>query len=336
MILDLPRFIEAERPYWGELNALLNRIEEEPDLRLTLEEIERLHYLYQRASAALARATTFSAEPALRQTLESMVGRAYSEIHAQSERGGKLRPKEWLFTRCPSVFRKRIRAFALALLVTMGGVLFGGIALLADPQAKSVLMPFPQLMGNPSDRVAAEERGVGNIRGAEGRFAAQLMTHNIQVSLFAFALGITWGFGTGVLMFYNGAILGAVVVDYVRAGQTEFMMGWLMPHGVIEIPAILVAGQAGFVLASAIVGPANERRQRLAAAGPDIFALLTLLAVMLVWAGLVEAFLSQYHQPALPYIVKIAFGVIELLALILYLSRSGKSTPSVETSTVHS
>ena len=53
------------------------------------------------------------------------------------------------------------------------------------------------------------------------------------------------------MLFYNGVILGAVAVDYVRAGETKFLLGWLMPHGVIEIPAILIAGQAGFMLALA-------------------------------------------------------------------------------------
>ena len=44
------------------------------------------------------------------------------------------------------------------------------------------------------------------------------------------------------------------------------------------------------------------------------------VAVMLVWAGIVEAFLSQYHQPAVPYALKIAFGLVELAALIWFLS----------------
>jgi hypothetical protein len=49
------------------------------------------------------------------------------------------------------------------------------------------------------------------------------------------------------------------------------------------------------------------------------------VALLLVWAGLVEAFLSQYHEPVLPYPVKIAFGMVELILLILFLGRSGRS-----------
>jgi hypothetical protein len=44
---------------------------------------------------------------------------------------------------------------------------------------------------------------------------------------------------------------------------------------------------------------------------------------MLVWAGFVEAFLSQYHEPVVPYSVKIAFGCVELTLLTAFLAKSG-------------
>ncbi len=45
---------------------------------------------------------------------------------------------------------------------------------------------------------------------------------------------------------------------------------------------------------------------------------------MLVWAGAVEAFISQYHQPVLPYALKIGFGVCELAALTAFLALAGR------------
>jgi hypothetical protein len=47
---------------------------------------------------------------------------------------------------------------------------------------------------------------------------------------------------------------------------------------------------------------------------------------MLVWAGLIEAFFSQYHAPVLPYELKIGFGILELLLLALFLGLAGHST----------
>ena len=44
---------------------------------------------------------------------------------------------------------------------------------------------------------------------------------------------------------------------------------------------------------------------------------------MLVWAGLIEAFLSQHHGPHL-YPWKISFGVIELVILVAFLAFAGR------------
>jgi uncharacterized membrane protein SpoIIM required for sporulation len=131
-----------------------------------------------------------------------------------------------------------------------------------------------------------------------------------------------------VLMFYNGVVLGAVAVDYMLAGQTKFLLGWLLPHGAIELPAMLVGGQAGFVLAGALLGRGQRESlaARLRAVVPDVVTLCFGAALMLVWAGIVEAFFSQYHEPVLPYAVKIAFGVVELAALAWYLTSAGRGS----------
>jgi uncharacterized membrane protein SpoIIM required for sporulation len=209
--------------------------------------------------------------------------------------------------------------------------MFGGAALIFDPEAKSVIMPFSHLQGSPSERVAEEERmgreAEDRLEGAKTRFSTYLMTHNTRVSIFTFAMGITWGIGTIILLFYNGIILGAVALDYILAGESVFLAAWLLPHGSIEIPAILLAGQAGFVLAGALIGWGQRLslRQRLQHVFSDLVTLMIGLALMLVWAGFIESFLSQYHEPVLPYALKIGFGVVELFALIAFLSFSGRS-----------
>ncbi len=52
------------------------------------------------------------------------------------------------------------------------------------------------------------------------------------------------------------------------------------------------------------------------------------VALMLVWAGIVEAFFSQYHEPVLPYWLKIVFGSAELVCLTAFLALSGTGTPA--------
>ena len=337
MIVNLEKFVAQERPQWERLDAVLRRLAADPWRAPPLAEVRELERLYQRASADLARLATFSAEPEARQYLEGLVARGYAEIHgAQAERK-KFRPGEWLGRTLPRTFRRRVTAFWLALALTAVGAGFGGLAVALDPEAKAAILPFSHLLGDPAERVATEERpdAAQRLDGKKATFAGALMTHNTRVTFVAMALGLTWGVGTMILIFYNGVILGAVVVDYVLAGQTTFLLGWLLPHGVIEIPAILVGGQAGFLLADALLGRGRRERlaERLRAAAPDVVTLSLGAALMLVWAGIIEAFLSQYHEPVIPYAVKIAFGLVEALALLWYLGLCGRpprARPAVE------
>jgi uncharacterized membrane protein SpoIIM required for sporulation len=143
-------------------------------------------------------------------------------------------------------------------------------------------------------------------------------------------MGVSWGVGTALLLFSNGVMLGAVCVDYVAAGQSLFLTGWLLPHGSIEIPSIVIAGQGGLMLAHAVIGYGNplDIRARLRQVAPDLTMLIFGVAVMLVWAGIIEAFFSQYHEPTVPYWVKILFGSIQLTALTLFLTNSGRAPSS--------
>lgn len=333
MIVDLQRFIANERPYWNELEQLLDRMEADAGYRLSLQQLQLFHQLYERTSAGLAKITTFSSEPETRRYLENLVSRAYSEIHETREKQRRFFPLQWFFHTWPQTFRRHVRAFYLSLAITIAGCLFGGLAIAFDPDAKPVLMPFSHLLQDPAKRVAEEEKSTEDrLSGAKTSFSAQLMTHNTKVSIFTMALGMTWGFGTILMLFYNGVILGAVAVDYIHAGQTKFLLGWLMPHGVIEIPAILIAGQAGLLLAWALIGRGSRvpLRTRLRETSPDIVTLIGGVGLMLIWAGFIEAFLSQYHEPVIPYAAKIAFGCVELFLLCLFLSKSGQKSSTFE------
>ncbi len=326
MIVDLPKFLNQEQSSWKRLEATLDTLERQPDRRMTLLELTDFHELYQRASADLMKIATFSSEPELRAYLESLVARAYGEIHETRRRGGRLRPLHWFTQTFPRTFRRHIGAFWLSVALTIAGVVFGATALRFDPGAKDVIVPFQALKESPSERVHREESAAPDrLAGQKSTFAAELMTHNTQVALFTMALGLTWGIGTAVSLFYNGIILGAVGFDYIQAGQTRFLMGWLLPHGAVEIPSILLAGQAGLLLAGALIGWGSRetRRQRLRRISGSVVTLCGGAGVLLIWAGCVEAFLSQYHEPVIPYSLKIVFGVTELIALSLFLSRSG-------------
>src|SRR3984957_1371974 len=128
MIVDLKHFIEQERAIWAELDKSLTRIDDKARLQMTLEEVQRLHYLYERTGAGLIKISTFAAEPNLVRSLESLLPRAYAELQSGPPGTDKLSLRRWLFRVFPQTFRKHFQKFLVAVLLTIFGALFGGAA----------------------------------------------------------------------------------------------------------------------------------------------------------------------------------------------------------------
>ncbi len=211
--------------------------------------------------------------------------------------------------------------------------MLGGLGVRYDPGSGDVLLPADYLR-NPGQRVHEEEKGQSrDLPSAqlEAAFSAQLIQHNIQVALLAAALGVTFGIGTALLLFENGVLLGAVAVHYTQQGFGLFVTAWLLPHGVFEIPSILIAGQAGFYLARLLLRRREDRNVRQSMR--EWLVLIAGLAMMLVWAGMMEAFFSQHHAPVLPYGFKVALGVAELALLTVYLLLIGRRDTGAEVRT---
>ena len=327
MILDLERFQAQARPRWSNLESLLAALESRPDRRLNPTEGEQLQELYTQTAADLNRVTHGALAPDLRQYLERLVARAYAEVYyTPATRSEIWQPRRWLriFTAFPEAFRRQSRYFVLAVLITVLGSALGGLAVRYDPASVDALLPAGYLR-NPDQRVHEEEKGQSRHLPStqiEAAFSAELITHNIQVALLAAALGATFGIGTALLLFENGVLLGAVAVRYTQQGFGLFVTAWLLPHGAFEIPSILIAGQAGFYLARLLLRRHQDRNMRRAMR--EWLLLIAGLAMLLVWAGIMEAFFSQHHAPVLPYGFKVAVGAAELALLTIYLLLTGR------------
>lgn len=327
MILDLDEFIRHERSAWNELDSMLRQQEKHGgDVEWSFDEVRRFDYLYRRASSDLVKMHTFAAHAELQAWLENLVARAYARMH--EERGGVVRFPAWRWLRegFPVSVRRRWRALLLAASCFLVGGLLGAVIERVSPELKADLLgAFATLAGDPSERVLVEENQQFDYFAGRQSFSSQLMVNNVRVAFLAMALGITWGLGTVLLLFANGVTVGIVVSAYLRAGEGSFLAAWLLPHGSFELPAIFLGGAAGLVLARAMFGWGTDLglRGRLRRSLPDILTLAVGAALMLIWAALVEAFLSPYHGAEL-YPWKIAFGALQLGALLLYFGLCGR------------
>jgi uncharacterized membrane protein SpoIIM required for sporulation len=308
MAESIHKFIESRRPRWEKLEAAIQSLDRG---RLSASEIIGVTRLYRQATADLARLQTFqdqeSLEDELKTYLNHLVARAYSQIYRSSPpRIASL--GRFLRFGFPAAFRETQLWTLAALIVFTLGLAYGFISAISDSSFVALIIPPPLIQ-----KVEGGEVWFDSILAMKPLASSIIMTNNISVSFMAFAMGITFGLGTLYLMVFNGLMVGTLAgLCYTNALSIPFW-SFVLPHGVIELTAIFIAGGAGFLLGSALLFPGDlprkdSLRMRARQAGRLILGCVPLLVI----AGIVEAFFSPLHVHA-----GLKFGMAGLLLALL-------------------
>lgn len=307
--MDLADFVELKRPRWLQLEGLLERTEAGGLRSLPLEDARALARLYRGASSDLlwVRARAGSAD--VSGYLNELVGRAYAVTYpGRALKAGDL----WGFLKAgfPALLAREWRAVAASLLLFWAGFGFGWLGMVFDPDAASYLVPEQHQAIDPTERAGQEAVDPGASTGQQAAFSSFLFTHNIQVAFLCFALGLTAGLGTAVMLFTNGILLGSLAWVYAAKGMAGWFWAWILPHGIPEITAICIAGAGGFILARGLVAPRGlSRRVALREEAITAVKLLMGTLALFVLAGLIEGTISQIHPPRLSVAFKIGFAL---------------------------
>jgi len=314
--MDLATFIRQRRPQWRKLENLLTQVEGSG--LQTLEDAHAIQFaeLYRRTASDLNQAQTYVTGDSTVRYLNDLVARCYLIIYAKNrmDLGGTMRA---LVHDYPIVFRRHFRQFLLALVLFGAGAVFGFVASYADAAvARGFLLPAEMPMIQPGQEGALQS--AGHLAG----FSGFLFRHNVSVSLVAFALGITFGIGTAWLMFENGIIMGALAAVFVEAGQSRAFLTGILPHGVLEIPACLIGGAGGFLLAQGILRARPwPRLEELARTGREALWLVAGCIPLLAMAALLEAVVARapdwYLDSGLKLSAAALFGLLFLAYLLL-------------------
>jgi uncharacterized membrane protein SpoIIM required for sporulation len=157
-----------------------------------------------------------------------------------------------------------------------------------------------------------------------------IMTNNLSVSFSAFAMGITGGIGTAWMIMINGLLLGVIGAATWKAGMATELWSFVAPHGVLELPAIFIAGGAGMEIARGMLFPGMlPRKVSLVQAGGRAAKLLLGTIPLLMVAGVIEGFFSPSAAPA---IAKFSLAAVLFAALLAYLFLTGKARAPVTAS----
>jgi uncharacterized membrane protein SpoIIM required for sporulation len=168
------------------------------------------------------------------------------------------------------------------------------------------------------ETIDRHEMWTHSIVGIKPLASSAIMTNNMSVSFTTFAFGITAGLGTIYMMAFNGLLIGVIGMACALSGMSLQLWSFVAPHGVLELPAIFIAGAAGFRIAQGLLFPGLlPRRESLARAGLEAVKLILGTIPILIIGGLIEAFVSPTGLPV-PLKFSLAGALFALLGAYLF------------------
>jgi uncharacterized membrane protein SpoIIM required for sporulation len=304
------RWLEKRKPYWARLESLVQK-SGSGVTALRHSELQELGLLYRQTASDLAAVREDASNKQLALYLNQLLGRSHNLIY----HGHKAKVSaivQFYGETYPRVFRETLPQTLLALAIFAVTGLAAWIITIHDPGFAPRLLG-PQMM----ETIERREMWTHSIVTIKPLASSGIMTNNLSVAFSTFALGITAGLGTIWMMVMNGLLIGVIGAATWKAGMALQLWSFVAPHGVLELPAIFIAGGAGLEIARGLLFPGLlPRRQSLADAGGRAARLLLGTIPMLVIAGVIEGFFSPSNAPV---VLKFTLAVVLFAALLSYL-----------------
>ena len=292
------QFRREREDTWKQLEYLTTKAEKKGIKSLDADEITRLPQLYRATLSSLSVARAISLDQNVLTYLEGLATRAHLVLYGNHERAYEAF-SQFFAHRLPRAIRAMGWELALATLTLLLGALAGFFLTMMDPDWFYAFVNSEIAQGRTPTTSTEELREVidgSKSNGVAGLdlFTTFLVTHNAQVGITAFALGIAFGLPTLYLLFSTGTMLGGFLALYASRDLGVELGGWLMIHGTTELFAVIVCGAAGLHIGRAMVFPGKRlRMENLATAGRTAAMAVMGGVFMFVIAGFLEGFGRQ-------------------------------------------
>lgn len=314
--MDIDGFIARNAPFWDRLDGLLGKAGAGAR-RLAPDELDLLVEGYQRVSVDLSYARTNFRDEALVARLTSLAARSGALVHGT--RPATLRAAaRFVSDTFPAALRTaRVAVLASALLLGLPALAVGAW-LAADAEVLETIAPEAIREAYVNEDFAEYYRELPS-----AQFGALVATNNIRVGLLAFAAGIAFCVPTAALLAFNGANIGVAGSLFVVAGQAGTFFALILPHGLLELTAVVIAGAAGLRLGWALIAP-GDRLRATAVAQEGRRAVVLLIGLLAVFglAGIIEGWVTA---SALPTWAQLAIGICAEAAFVAYAVVRGRA-----------
>lgn len=324
------RFRKDREAIWKDLEGLVGRADRKGVGKLSVRELRDLAEKYRATLSSLSVARAISLDRAVVHYLENLCARAYLHVHASPS--GFWAGVIGYFTRVlPRTFRAFGKPILASALVLIAGTVVGWWTVLDDP-FRFYEYVDPGLAGGrgpTASRESLEEVLFQTEKLEElSFFSGFLFQHNSRIAIWCAVLGVVPFVPTLYLLFMNGTLLGAFIAIHHRHDLLVELFSWLLPHGVTELFAIVVAGGVGLAISRSIASPGQFTRIRsLVRCGRRVAPLIFSTVLMLFVAALIEGYFRQLVQ-SIPIRYSVVVGTS--LFWILYLGLAGRRVAKAE------
>ena len=278
---------------------------------LSHRELQELGLLYRQTASDLAVVREDASSKQLALYLNQLLGRGHNLIY----HGHKTKVSaivRFYGVTYPQIFRQTLPQTLLATAIFFVCGIASWAVAAHDPGFAHRLLG-PDMM----ETIERREMWTDSIVTIKPLASSGIMTNNLSVAFSAFAFGITAGLGTIWMMVFNGLLIGVIGAATWKAGMALQLWSFVAPHGVLELPAIFIAGGAGFEVARGMLFPGLlPRRQSLAQAGGRGARLFLGTIPLLIAAGVIEGFFSPSNAPIF---MKFTLAAVLFAALLSYL-----------------
>ncbi len=306
------RWLEKRKPHWTKLEALLNQSSRDGLKSLSRSDLQELSLLYRQTAADLAAIREDRGSVHFARYINQLLVRAHNTIYS-GHRASPMAVVSFFWKTYPAAFRRNLRHCLLATAIFAVAGVVGAVLTYQNPDFKVKLLG-PEMV----ETIDRHQMWTQSIVGIKPLASSAIMTNNMTVGFTTFALGITGGLGTIYMMAFNGLLIGVIGTACWLSGMSLQLWSFVAPHGVLELPAIFIAGGAGFRIAQGLLFPGVlPRRDSLARAGVEAVQLLLGTVPILIIAGLIEAFVSPTGL-AIPLKFSMAAALFVLLNLYLF------------------
>lgn len=278
-------FIDQNKKKWNRFEKLYSTDTNNP---------EELSDLYMDITDDLSYAQTFYKRRTVRVYLNRLAQMVFSGVHKQKKVSFKKFFSVWNTSLPLEIYRSR-KTLLFALVVFLLYAFIGAITTEYDVDFARIVLGDRYV---DITNMNIEKKNPLAIYGNEEAVPMfiRITTNNLKVAFFTFFLGFFFTFGTHMMLFFNGVMVGTFQYFFVKKGLllTSFLGIWI--HGAFEISAIVLAGGAGITAGNGWLFPGSySRLQSLQLSTKRGLKIMMSLVPFIIAAGFLESYVTRNY-----------------------------------------